>query len=61
MSSSSPITPRTAAPVARAAYVLDPEARIGNIVCRILLACGRTPRQFAAPLPFLAQLKARRA
>src|SRR6266576_2387915 len=46
---------KTAAPLA---YVLDDEQQIGTLVCHVLVACGFAPRQFIAPMPFLAGLKA---
>lgn len=39
------------------AYVLDDEPQIGALVCKVLQACGFTPRQFTAPPPFLDALK----
>jgi EAL domain-containing protein (putative c-di-GMP-specific phosphodiesterase class I)/FixJ family two-component response regulator len=39
------------------AFVLDDEAQIGALVCRVLETCGFASRQFTAPAPFLAELK----
>jgi EAL domain-containing protein (putative c-di-GMP-specific phosphodiesterase class I)/FixJ family two-component response regulator len=39
------------------AYVLDDEPQIAALVCKVLGACGISPRQFTAPEPFLAALK----
>jgi len=39
------------------AFVLDDEAQIGALVCKVLEACGLSPRQFTSPAPFLSQLR----
>jgi two-component system, cell cycle response regulator len=39
------------------AFVLDDEPQVGALVCKVLKACGFTPRQFTSPAPFLADLK----
>jgi FixJ family two-component response regulator len=40
------------------AYVLDDEPQVGTLVCRVLGACGFTPRQFTSPAPFMAEVRA---
>ena|GEM_PF-124895 len=42
----------------RRAFVLDDEAQIGALVCKVLETCGLTSRQFTSPTPFLAEIKA---
>jgi diguanylate cyclase (GGDEF)-like protein len=39
------------------AYVLDDEAQIAALVCKVMDACGIESRQFTEPEPFLAQLE----
>ncbi len=38
------------------AYVLDDDARIAALVCKVLGACGIASREFTSPEPFLAEL-----
>jgi EAL domain-containing protein (putative c-di-GMP-specific phosphodiesterase class I)/ActR/RegA family two-component response regulator len=46
-------------PSAGLAYVLDDEIQVGNLVCRVLAACGYKPVQFTSPPPFAAELRIR--
>jgi two-component system, cell cycle response regulator len=39
------------------AFVLDDEAQIGALVCKVMESCGLASRQFTSPAPFLAELK----
>jgi DNA-binding response OmpR family regulator len=39
------------------AYVLDDDAQIAAVVCKVLSTCGLNPRQFTAPEPFLTALE----
>lgn len=41
----------------RLAFVLDDEARIGSVLCKMLAALGIEARQFVAAAEFLAELK----
>ncbi len=56
-SMSEPAGNNVARPCASSAFVLDDEAQIGALVCKVLETCGLASRQFTAPGPFLAELE----